>query len=236
MADQAIFDNWRDVLAWWMLGPAARAPEPTSLRAWQRFVADNLDFRLGVAVGAVIARAWSDGAAGPLEVPSLAAWRTTTRLPWFGFWARELLRWGTLDPFVAFALAQGLARTRQEATARRPAFGTWLQEEYDDLDAEDMIDPQLFLEWQRSLPRPAADGPAREPIDAELSGTTGVRCRYHVLPLQEGNRVTWIDAAGYDLARSAVEDSQISGRAFRDDFELQTDGKAAVVRCTFTAH
>lgn len=50
----------------------------------------------------------------------------TTRLPWFGFWIRELLKWGTLDPFVAFCLAQGLANTRDGAAARRPSFEDWL--------------------------------------------------------------------------------------------------------------
>ena len=94
-----------------------------------------------------------DGAADPLTVPSLDAWRETTELPWFGFWARELLRWGTLDPFVAFALSQSLAQTRDSAAARRAAFEAWLQAEYDDLDTEDFIDPQRFLAWERSLPQ-----------------------------------------------------------------------------------
>ncbi len=177
VTDQALLDDWESVLAWWMQAPDADSPEPNDLRAWQRFVADNIEFRLGVAVGAVVARAWSDGAADPFEIPSLARWRETTGLPWFGFWARELLRWGTLDPFVAFALAQGMARTRDEATARRPEFEAWLREEYEDLDADDMIDPQLFLEWQRSLPRHAGDRAALDPIQAELTGTASSRLR-----------------------------------------------------------
>ena len=51
-------------------------------------------------------------------MPTLETWRATTGLPWIGFWFRELLRWGTLDPLVAFALAQGLARTRDERVSR----------------------------------------------------------------------------------------------------------------------
>jgi hypothetical protein len=115
--EQQLLENWRVVLAWWMQVTNAVAPEPKSLRAWQRFVTENLEFRLGVAVGAVVATAWSGGADdNPLAVPSLATWKETSGLPWFGFWARELLRWGTLDPFVAFALAQASAVTAKPAT------------------------------------------------------------------------------------------------------------------------
>lgn len=90
---QALLRRWADVLGWWMHEPDAAAPEADDLRTWQRFVADNLEFRLGVAIGAVVAQAWSAGAADAFAVPSLADWKATTGLPWFGFWARELRRW-----------------------------------------------------------------------------------------------------------------------------------------------
>lgn len=109
--DQAILANWQGVLGWWMRVADFEPPEPQDLRVWQRFVSDNLDFRLGVGLGAVVAKSWSDGVEGALVIPSLDAWRETTGLPWFGFWARELLRWGTLEPFVAFSLAEGLVGT-----------------------------------------------------------------------------------------------------------------------------
>lgn len=233
--DQALLQSWQGVLAWWMQGEDAIPPEPSALRAWQRFVSDNFDFRLGVAIGAVVARAWADGADDPLEVPSLAVWREKTGLPWFGFWARELLRWGTLDPLVAFALAQGLARTRNEAVERRTDFEEWLQKNYIDLEADDLIDPQFFLEWQRSLPRRAGEEPANNSIVAELTGTTGRRSRYHVIPIKNGRDMTWIDASGYELARSQVQASQLGRKEFRNDFELHVDNGAAVVRRTFRA-
>ena len=58
-------------------------------------------------------------------------------------WARELLRWGTHDPFVAYALAQGLARTRKAAAERRDEFEAWLNDNYEDLGPDDYIDPQF---------------------------------------------------------------------------------------------
>ncbi|MFA6243350.1 MAG: DEAD/DEAH box helicase, partial [Candidatus Hydrogenedentales bacterium] len=103
---RSLYANWRGVLSWWM-GMAGESPKPQNLRAWQTFVSDNLEFRLGVAIGAVVTRAWSEGTDNPLDTPTLDLWKNVTGLPWFAFWAKELLRWGTLDPFVAFALSLG---------------------------------------------------------------------------------------------------------------------------------
>jgi hypothetical protein len=231
--DQALLENWQAVLRWWMQAPAADGPAAANLRAWQRFVADNLEFRLGVAVGAVVARAWSDGAGDSLAVPSLAAWKETTNMPWFGFWARELLRWGTLEPFVAFALARGLAWTRDEAAARRPEFEEWLRAEFGEVNSEDLIDPQRFLAWQGSLPQRRRDATAANTITAELRGTTGERGLYRVLPILGEETVHWIDAAGYVLARSDREQWPFGGRLYRQDFALHTDGGEPFVDRTF---
>lgn len=233
--DRALLENWQGVLGWWVLAPGATGPDPGQLRAWQRFVADNIDFRLGVAVGAVVARAWSDGARDPLAVPSLDAWRETTGLPWFGFWVRELLRWGTLDPFVAFALSQGLAQTRETAAAQRGAFEAWLDAEYDDLDAEDFIDPQLFLAWERSLPHPERVTSRGNRISVELIGTTGERGLYRVVPVVVNGTINWIDAAGYVLARSRRDDFPFRGILHHQDFELHTNVRRPFVEMTFAS-
>ena len=145
---------------------------PSACAAWQRFVTENVEFKLGVAVGAAVARAWGENA-GVLETPTLDTWRTTSGLPWLGFWFRELLRWGTLDPFVAFALAQGLARTREEASERRPAFEAWLVQEAVDRNAETLIDPQRFLAWQRSLVTPRDVAGAVRGLAAQLTTVDG---------------------------------------------------------------
>jgi len=234
--DQRLLDDWTGLLAWWMQGPDAQSPDPNELRAWQRFVTENLEFRLGVAIGAVVARAWTAGASDPLTVPTLETWRATTGLPWFGFWARELLRWGTLDPFVAFALAQGLAKTRGEAAQRRTEYEVWLNEEYIDLEPDDMIDPQLFLKWQLSFERPDAEQPVAIGAEiAALTGTDGQLERYGVLPVQHGDTTHWIDAAGYELATSANEQGLLSPSANRNDFDLRVRRHGALVKRVFTA-
>lgn len=227
IGDQQILTNWTDVLRWWMHVPSAAPPQPQNLRAWQRFVGDNLDFRLGVAIGAAVAEAWSAGADGTLT-PDLASWRETTQLPWFGFWIRELLRWGTLDPFVAFCLAQGLAETREAAARRRPEFDAFLRIERPDATPDDFIDPQLFLAWERQIPRGDVQPAPAISIAATLMATDGGRGRYGVLPVATQTHTVWYDAAGFALART--REAPLPSGSYRSDFELLTDGSVRIER------
>ena len=190
----------------------------------------NLEFRLGVAIGAVVAQKWTSGAGDPLAVPSLGEWKAITGLPWFGFWARELLRWGTLDPFVAFALAQGRAKTRETAEVLRANFDAWLAEEVAASTAEDLIDPQRFLAWERSLPTRERERMEPVPELAELTGTNGVMKRYNVLPIAAEDEVLWVDAAGYELARSVDEFGLYHADDIANDYVLEFGAHASVRR------
>jgi hypothetical protein len=230
VSDQAIFDGWESVLGWWMHVSGASPPEPSELRSWQRFVSDNLEFRLGVALGAVVAQRWSEGADDPLAIPSLESWRETTGLPWFAFWARELLRWGTLDPFVAFCLARGLSKTRADGAARRYEFETWLEELDEDFDAEDSIDPKLFSKWERSLSVLSAIPASRDSFDVQLTGTSGVQERYSVLPIRDGTIFIWLDAAGFELARCGYDLEIKRWASSKYDFFLDTTGDTPQVK------
>lgn len=229
-ADQTLLENWQNVLGWWMRAPNHPVPDPSDLRAWQRFVSDNIEFRLGVGLGAVVARAWSDGVGGALVVPSLVAWRKTTGLPWFGFWARELLRWGTLDPFVAFALAEGLAGTRSEGQALREQFDEWLIDRRKEIASDDRIDPQLFLEWRRSRNQDAELEVPRISVNATLNGTDGGRVNYSVVPVVSNETIHWLDAAGYILAHSVAAESPFRGPLHKDDFQLSVTREQPLVR------
>ncbi|QEW21730.1 ski2-like helicase [Marinibacterium anthonyi] len=228
--DQAVLADWEGVMGWWMLRPGAISPEPGRLRAWQRFVTENLEFRLGVAVGAAVAQLWGQNA-GDLETPTLETWRETTGLPWIGFWFRELLRWGTLDPFVAFALAQGLAATREEADALRPQFDAWLAGSDFPLAPEALIDPQHFLAWQRA--RVADDRPIVEAVSssaAELTSVNGRRATYDVRPIIGNGGIDWLDPAGYAVARSPFSLELMTERPERHDFKVECTLGTRVIR------
>lgn len=235
ITSQNLFNNWRGVLGWWMKAAGAAGPQPDNLRDWQIFVADNFEFRLGVAVGAVVARRWTERSADPFEVPSLANWKDVTELPWFAFWAKELLRWGTLEPLVAFILSQGMARSRAEAEQLRPAFVDWLNQQpgLEEAGGDDLIDPNHYLEWARSR-RPAAGPnlPVRR-VDVNLTGTTGNRGTYAVLPILRDGRMVWLDPSGYEIAEGENADGFVEARPYAHDYELSTDDVTSRVRRTF---
>jgi len=229
---RSLYANWHNVLAWWMAMPDEEGPGPQDLRAWQTFVSDNLEFRLGVAIGAVVARAWSEGTDDPLATPTLDIWKDVTGLPWFAFWAKELLRWGTLDPFVAFALSLGLARSRREAAKLRADYINWLAKELGvDPGGEGQIDPGNLLKWARTQPAPEMVKASRRPIDVELSGTDGRAGLYSVIPVKSKSRIRWLDAAGYRLAISPIPEDFPRGSGLSGDYDLVVrDGKASVSR------
>ncbi|MGE4592482.1 MULTISPECIES: DEAD/DEAH box helicase [Alcaligenes] len=231
-SDEVLLERWIDVLGWWLNEPNVGGPEPESLRAWQRFVTDNLEFRLGTAIGAIVARAWAEGTENTFAVPSLSEWKQTTGLPWFGFWARELLRWGTHDPFVAFCLSQGLAQTREIATTRRKEYDEWLSGELGDVTSEDLIDPQWFLRWQRSLPRAERTATTTPKVKVDLTGTNGARGRYAVIPIAREGSIAWLDPAGFELAVSNGN-HRLSSRAVRSDYELKMSGEIPTVTRLF---
>jgi len=229
---RSLYANWPQVLAWWMMVVDAEAPPPEDLRAWQIFVSDNLEFRLGIAVGAVVARAWSEGSDDPLDTPTLETWKDATELSWFAFWAKELLRWGTLEPFVAFALSMGLAKSRTEAAGMRASFLAWLDDEMEDAaTSEDKIDPRWLLKWSRSIQSERARTTRRRAIPAELSGTDGRRERYAVIPVRSPNRIRWLDASGYRLAVSDIPNDFPAGTQQTSDYDLVIrDGAATVIK------
>lgn len=203
VTDQNILEEWENILSWWFNIDGADGPEPTELRSWQRFVSNNLEFRLGVAIGAAVSKAWNDGAEDRLQVPTLETWKETTGLPWVAFWARELIRWGTHDPFIAFAMAQGISQTREDAQIERKNFKEWLaaQDDIDAGDAESLIDPQHFMAWKKS--ERTTEKTKRERFrHAVEHGDALKKASYHVTPLHRDGSVEWIDPAGYRLAKS----------------------------------
>lgn len=229
--EAALIANWHQVAGWWLQRDDAPPPSAKDLRRWQNFVANNLEFRLGVAVGAAVAEAWN-GNAGPLEVPSLEAWKATTGLPWIAFCFRELVRWGTMDPFVAFAMGQGLAGTREVAASLRAEFEAWLGGRDLPVADEDLIDPQRFIEWTSARPRATAPTTTSPIVPATLTDVGGSLTRYSVRPIRQGDGVAWIDPAGYRVARS---DALPPGadRPERHDFEVANDAFGVRVVRTF---
>lgn len=226
-----LYARWHEVLAWWMSATDASEPPVDDLRAWQTFVADNLEFRLGVAIGAAVAQRWTEENPDPFATPALDTWKDTADLPWFAFWAKELLRWGTLDPFIAFALSQGIARSRDDAVPLKQEFLDWMEQRDEPVaDDEDLIDPRHFLEWSRSRRTTTADLAVSRSMRAGLSGTTGAKGIYSVIPIRVADGVRWIDPAGFELAVSPDNSAMLGPTMYSQDFDLVMSQGPEIVR------
>src|SRR3546814_14720855 len=57
----------------------------------------------------------------PIRALEIADW-PLSGLPWIGFWLKELISWGTLDPVAAFLLARGDAVDRPQAELDAKAY------------------------------------------------------------------------------------------------------------------
>lgn len=226
-----LFNRWHEVLAWWMSAKDAPKPPVDDLRAWQTFVAENLEFRLGVAIGAAIAQRWTEENSDPFATPTLDTWKQSSDLPWFAFWAKELLRWGTLDPLIAFSLSQGIAHSREDAIPLKREFLDWMDARDEPIAGdEDLIDPRHFLEWARSRRTAPSEKKPSPTLPARLSGTEGNQGKYSVIPIQLDGGLKWIDPAGFQLAVSPDNPEMLGLRMYNHDFDLVTNNGAEIIQ------
>lgn len=114
-------------------------------------------------------------------------------------------------------------------------FFGWLEEQRADVDAEDRIDPQLFLEWRRSKTEAPEARIRTRSINVELDNTDGERDQYSVIPVVYDDVIHWLDAAGFSLAQSSGENFPFSGLVHRNDFQLVTDQDNPTIRQVFSA-
>lgn len=218
------FKDWEKLLRWWLFKTSLKKqPKPKELGPWFSFVSDNFIYRGNWGLGSLIGVLMDRGdAAGPVDALTIDDW-PRSGLPWIGFWLKELVNWGTLDPVAAFLLARGNARNRAQAEADAQVY-------YAQLDADtapnDKLDPRRIRDWveTRQPPAPMRRASREIALDVQLERPAGdylVR-QLSVLPLATRDRLRWIDPAGYAVAhcnRPADWDDQSS----RFRFELSVD-------------
>src|SRR3546814_17020918 len=104
------------LLRWWLAkSTLARQPRPNEVTNWYAFVANNFIYRGTWGLGSVIGLLLDTTDDGqPIRALEIADW-PLSGLPWLGFWLKELISWGTLDPVAAFLLARGDAVDRPSA-------------------------------------------------------------------------------------------------------------------------
>jgi len=198
------FTEWEKLLRWWLFkGSIKKQPKAKELSPWFAFVADNFIYRCNWGLGSLVGVLMDKGdATGPVDALSMDDW-PRSGLPWIGFWLKELVNWGTLDPVAAFLLARGNAIDRTRAEGDAKAYYAQLD---DADDPNDKLDPRRIREWVEARNPPAA---ARQvsrnlALDATLTRNPGeyLASQLSVFPLAGGDVLSWIDPAGYVVATS----------------------------------
>ncbi|MET0438080.1 MAG: DEAD/DEAH box helicase, partial [Devosia sp.] len=218
------FTDWERLLRWWLLKRSLKKqPKPKDLGPWFAFVSENFIYRGNWGLGSLIGVLMDQGdGAGPVDALTMEDW-PRTGLPWIGFWLKELVNWGTLDPVAAFLLARGNARDRAQAEADAKDYYAQLE---DETPANEKLDPRRVRDWVEAR-RPPAPPKRTSTIIAfdvrlERSARDYLSRQLSVFPLAGDDGLSWIDSAGYAVAHSerpADWDDQPS----RFRFELSVD-------------
>lgn len=198
------FSDWPMLLRWWLAkSTLARQPRPNEVTNWYAFVANNFIYRGTWGLGSVIGLLLDTTDDGqPIRALEIADW-PMSGLPWIGFWLKELISWGTLDPVAAFLLARGDAVDRPQAELDAKAYyeGRPAGE-----DANALLDPRTIRAWveERKPARVARLGITTIAIEVECVRPVEAyrQHRLVVLPLMEADAIVWLDPAGYEVARS----------------------------------
>jgi hypothetical protein len=197
------------LLRWWLAkSTLTRQPRANEVTKWYSFVAKNFIYRGTWGLGSVIGLLLDTTDDGqPIRALEIADW-PLSGLPWIGFWLKELINWGTLDPVAAFLLARGDAvdRPQAELDAKdyyegRPAGA----------DANDLLDPRTIRAWveDRKSARKVRLGSATLSIEVQRVRPIEAyrQQRLVVFPLVEATAIVWLDPAGYEVAQSAKPDN-----------------------------
>jgi hypothetical protein len=218
------FTDWEKLLRWWLCKTSLKKqPKAKELGPWFAFVADNFIYRGNWGLGSLIGVMMDKGdATGPVDALSMDDW-PRSGLPWIGFWLKELVNWGTLDPVAAFLLARGDAIDRSQAELDAKDYYAQLD---DVADPNDKLDPRRIRDWvqERRIPEPVAEVSRNIALEVNLARPASqyLTRRLSVFPLASGDTLSWIDPAGYSVASSGrPKDWEDQPSRYR--FELSVD-------------
>jgi len=215
------FTDWSSVLRWWLAkSTLRRQPNAGQITSWYDFVSQNFIYRGAWGIGSIIGLLMDlteDGQ--PVRALEIDDW-PRSGLPWIAFWIKEIITWGTLDPVAAYLLARGEAIDRPQA--ERDA-NVYYQGVAEGTAPNDFLDPRRIRDWVQSR-RPIAERPAsvrQFVIDADLlRPAANYRSpRLTVAPIETNDTLTWIDPAGYSVAKSSRPQNWPEATALFD-FEL----------------
>ncbi len=197
--------RWDQILEWWTHPSGCqRSPEPTAVSDWYNFVYQNFDYRFNWGLSSILSLALDEVTGDSLHPLTLEEW-PETGLPWIAFWVKELIVWGTLDPVVAFLLSKRIAWTRGQAEDFAKEYYSSNQSD----DPSDFLDPSSIQKWTTvNFPttrvRNHRESPAIYEVELLRNFSDISQSEWRVIPIELGQRLIWMDPAGYPLARSAM--------------------------------
>jgi hypothetical protein len=148
-------------------------------------------------------------------------------LPWLGFWIKDLMTWGTLEPVATALLSNGYVGVRAEAEEMAAEYFAFAcSRRYDD-----PYDPVHVFNWIRSRfvekDVPETDFPLF--VDAKISSKSTIGRAWRVSPIMNGGEIEWRNTAGYKLATSKMPDGIQIAELAGSDFMLDVGGETVRV-------
>lgn len=219
--------NWRQVLHWW-LDPSSAivSPTETQISNWHAYISRNFNYKFNWGLGSILSLVVDEAfGSGLLEI-SLEDW-SRTGLPWIGFWLKELITWGTLNPVAAYLLSKSFATTRNEASQLSLVY----YQQHEDLDANNILNASVIKNWaDRAFSDPASSLPLLRPSNRirvnllrDFNDTSNSRWR--VLPVEISAELFWFDPAGFPLAKCPKPDHWQASYLYNYDFILDSESR-----------
>jgi len=215
---------WKDILRWWIdpRGPVG-TPSATRVSEWYDYVATNFNYRFAWGIGCMLAVAANEAHGDILQPTTLDTWGETG-LPWIALWLKELVVWGTLDPVAAYLLGRGRAGSRPDSMRLAEGYYT----SHKTLPPDQQLDPKTIRIWADTLPKTSVSDSRLTPssilkVKLERTFPERVARRWRVLPAENGDRMQWVDPAGYLLAVGDLPKDWSRAFLQEGDFFLDVD-------------
>lgn len=193
---------WKFRLRWWLDAKSlAVQPNRNQKSDWFDFINNAFLYRsvwgFGAVVGLSIENTETDTIARAI---TLDDW-SLTGLPWIGFWLKDLLLTGTLDPVAAFMLERGIFLTRVEAEKHAAAY-------YSEETSGDPLDPRSIRDWcLLKYPTDQAvevDSPISHQVELSFPAWQYTEKHVPVFSDSQNGYCNWRDAAGHTVASGAA--------------------------------
>jgi hypothetical protein len=225
-------DSWEEQLRWWLLhSHSGIQPRDTQVAKWHKSVNQNFIYRFNWGFGSIVALAIDEAFGGQVLEPRLEDW-PLTGLPWIVFWMKELITWGTLEPVAAYLLARV-----DEVTIRSQAeiYAAQYKAEIVDEDPNERLNATRIRDWvqrefaSESLSREQIRPPAQIPVAQLLRNFSRFPGKdWRVVPVICGDEISWLDPAGFPLARSTKPENWQNYFLKRWDFKLNPDNNVVL--------